>query len=258
MNVYRKMNDLKPEQLLCRRDFVTTEVFPSKECSKDFSILEASGRADLFALLEEEFPHARVEQLQEQKIDGQKGEPFDYIAAAGFKYIPCDRENETLFSQLLARLKPGGVISAAVCGFSGYYGLVMLGSIVETLSRDKTAGEGVKIAEAVLRELPPTHPVFETGQEDFLQRLKSGDETAFEDLMTLTRSIPHIDGLYSVSTLMEAIPRWGGQFIRWVSPPSYDPSSTLERINDLPEPRRSIVFELVTASPPDHYFLLGK
>lgn len=252
------MNDIKPEQLLCRRDFVTAEVFPSKDCSKDFSILEAGGRADLFALLKNEFPHARVEQLPEPKIEEFKGEKFDYIAAAGFKYILCDSKSETRFPQLLAMLKPGGVISAAVCGFSGYYGLVMLGSIVKTLSRDKNVKEGVKIAEAVLNELPSTHPVFETGQEDFLQRLKSSDETAFEDLMTLTGSFPHIDGLFSVSTLFEAIPRWGGQFIRWVVPAAYSPPSTLEKISNLPEPRRSITAELVTASPPDHYFLLGK
>lgn len=252
------MKDIKPEQLLCRRHFITAEVFPSKDCSKDFSILEVSGRSDLFTLLNEEFPHARVEQLQEQKIDGQKGEKFDYITAAGFKYIPFDSQNETLFPRLLAELKPGGVISAALCGFSGYYGLVMLGTVIKTLAQNKNIKEGLKIAEAVLNELPPSHPVFETGRECFLERLKSHDETAFKDLMTLTGSIGHIDALYSVSKLMEAIPRWGGQFIRWVFPDTYVPPSTLTRLTGLPEPRRSITAELVTASPPVHYFLFGK
>jgi len=297
------MKDLEPEQLLCQRAFLSAEVFPSKDCSKDFSILEASGRADLFTLLNEEFPHARVEQLKEQKIGGcprtrkksrmwnsgehkvrpykgfpgsrrgepcvhptfsdslldeQNGETFDYIAAAGFKYIPYDRTGDSLFPQLLALLKPGGVIAAAVCGFSGYYGLVMLGSIVETLSRDKEIREGVRIAEAVLNELPSTHPVFETGNEVFLQRLKSRDETAFKDLMTLAGSIGHIDRLFSVSKLMESIPRWGGRFIRWVFPNAYDPPSHLGRLTDLPEPRRSITAELVAASPPEHYFLFGR
>jgi len=113
------VNGQPPERLTCRRDFVKT-VIPGiiREGSR---ILEISGREDLFSLLKKEFPDADVEQmdiearLTENAVKtSDEIESFDYIAAAGLKYIRCD--SYRLFRQLLDLLKPGGVISAVVPG----------------------------------------------------------------------------------------------------------------------------------------------
>ncbi len=251
------VNGQRPERLICRKDFVET-VIPgiNQEGSR---ILEISGRGDLFSLLKKEFPKADIKQIDIEarltentvkKFD--EIEPFDYIAAAGLKYIRCD--SHRLFRQLLDLLKPGGVISAVVLGFSGYYGLAMLASVIRKLTGGRNLKEIISIAQAVIAQLPPSHPAFE--QETFMERLMACDEEAFKELLTLSE-----DKLYTVSRLLESIPQWGGKFIGWAFPLLYNPSQEIDdpeiiqHLNDLPEPRRSISAELVNASPPEHYFL---
>ena len=251
------VNGQPPERLTCRRDFVKT-VIPGiiREGSR---ILEISGREDLFSLLKKEFPDADVEQmdiearLTENAVKtSDEIESFDYIAAAGLKYIRCD--SYRLFRQLLDLLKPGGVISAVVPGFSGYYGVAMLASVIRKLTGDRDLKEIIPIARAVIAQLPPTHPAFE--QERFMERLKDCDERAFKELLVISE-----DKLYTVSRLLESIPQWGGTFMGWAFPLLYNPSQEIDdpgiiqHLNDLPEPQRSAAAELVNASPPEHYFL---
>ncbi|MCP5105798.1 MAG: class I SAM-dependent methyltransferase, partial [bacterium] len=246
------MNE-KPGQLVCLADFVKTEVFPSKTGWKDFSILEASGREGLLSLLKKEFPEAAVESRREGKPAGNR--TFDYIVASGLKYLPDSDRTDRLFRELIRRLKPRGKIAARVCGFPGYQGLVMLGSIISRLSQGKSPGYTLKIGEAVIARLPAGHPVFRVGDgelEAFVQRLKSRDEQAFKELLELSGSIGNVDRLFTVSRLMVAVERWGGHFARWVLPRIYEPSSPekiLRRLESLPPPRRSIVSSLLTASP---------
>jgi len=233
-----------------------------------FRVLEAGGRDDLFERLKKEFPEAEVMRQKEgQQAPAAEG-VFDYINAVGIKYLPCGEETDRLFRELAALLKPGGVMSVHVCSFSGYYGAVMLGAIIRRLSRGQNPDVTLKIARAVIRELPETHPAFAC------ENLKPRDETAVKELLDLSEAIDDVDKLYTVSKLMDAIPRWMGQgrgrFLRWVFPPLYDPTSRFEswfesngrgmlrRLNALPEPRRSIAAELLTASPPGHYFLVRK
>ncbi len=259
------MDKHRIEEMTCLREFVTAAIFPAGMTSaigERFRLMEAGGRDDLFELLKREFPEAEVVQ-QKQGKPVEKG-IFDCIAAVGLRYLPCSEETDRLFRELVAGLKPCGVLSAHVCGFSGYYGSVMLGAIIRQLSRGKNPAAIVKIARAVIQELPETHPAF------VCEILKSRDETAVKELLDLSTSIDHVDKLYTVSKLMDAIPRWGGRFLRWVFPPLYDPISRFEswldsieysmprRLCALPEPRRSIAVELLTASPPVHYFLVQK
>lgn len=260
--------------MTCSRDFVTAALFSSATTGSigakggGFRVLEAGGRDDLFERLKREFPEAEVmrqkEGLQAPAAEGV----FNYINAAGIKYLSCGEKTDRLFRELAVLLKPGGVMSAHVCSFSGYYGAVMLGDIIRRLSRGQNPVDTVKIARAVIRELPETHPAFSC------ESLKPRDETAVKELLDLSEAIDHVDKLYTVSKLMDAIPRWMGQgrgrFLRWVFPPLYDPTSPFEswfesigpgmprRLNALPEPRRSIAAELLTASPPGHYFLVQK
>lgn len=249
------MNPLNADRSVCRKEFVIA-AFPSQKNWDNFHILEAGGRDDLFSLLKQEFRGTEIVRNTLQEEENEEEKKFDYIVALGKKYIPCDTESENPYPRLLARLKPGGILAGAVCGFSGYYGLLMLGSVIETLSKNKALKESLEITEAVITQLPPNHPVLETGREDFVRRLKTGDETAFNDLMDLTRSIRHIDRLFTVSKLFDAFPRWGGRFYRWVFPENYAPSTLVDPFRDLPEPRRAVVAECISASPPDHYFLL--
>lgn len=263
------MNKQQIEELTCLRDFVTDVVFPAGITGAKgggFRVLEIGGRDDLFELLKKEFPEAEVVRQKEGR-PADKG-LFDYIAAAGIKYLPCGEETDRLFRELAALLKPGGVMAAHVCSFSGYYGAVMLGAIIRRLSRGQNPVDTAKIARAVIRELPETHPAFAR------ENLKPRDETAVKELLDLSAAIDHVDKLYTVSKLMDAIPRWmgrgRGRFLRWVFPPLYDPISRFEswfesngrgmlrRLDALPEPRRSIAAELLTASPPGHYFLVQK
>lgn len=265
------MNKKQIEEMTCSRDFVTAALFSSATTGSigeigakggGFRVLEAGGRDDLFELLKKEFPKAGVMQRKEGEAL-EKG-TFDYVAAVGLKYLPCGDGTDRLFRELIALLKPGGVLSAHVCGFSGYYGAVMLGDIIRRLSRGENPAAALKIARAVIRELPETHPAFSR------EIIKPRDETAVKELLALSEAIDHVDKLFTVSRLMEAIPRWGGRFLRWVFPPLYDPTSRFESwfksnehgmlqvLNNLPEPRRSIAAELLTASPPGHYFLVQK
>lgn len=233
------------ETLTCLREFmlpVLSRRRPTLSIPK--RIGEVSGRKNLFVLLEKEFPEAEVTQYQDGKI-GEK-ETFDYIVASGLKYLPDDSFTDKRFRELIARLKPGGVISVRLCGFSGYYGLVMLGTVIRTFSKGKPAVETAEIAEAVTAELPPSHPAFEFKRE------------ALAELPELSASIDHVDKLFTVSKLLAAVSRWGGDFIQWVSPQLYSPLREMGRLNTLPEPRRSITAEWVNASPPEHYFLVGK
>jgi hypothetical protein len=258
------MNKKQIEEMTCSRDFVTAAIFPAGmigeigAISSGFRILEVGGRDDLFELLKRELPQVSVVRQKEGE-PGEKGF-FDYIAAVGLKYLPCGEETDRFFRELVALLKPGGVMSAHVCSFSGYYGVVMLGAIIRQLSRGQNLAATLKIAQAIIQELPETHPAFAC------EILKSHVEISVKELLELSTAIADVDKLYTVSKLMEAIPRWGGRFLRWVFPPLYDPTSRfqsnghglLRRLNALPEPRRSIAAELLTASPPGHYFLVQK
>lgn len=255
------MNNKLLEENLCLEEFVVDALFPGGMpggIKEGFRILEAAGRDDLFKLLQKEFPAAVVEQRKQ-------GQPvaegvFDYITAAGIKYLACTEETHRLFRELTAGLKPGGIISTRVCGFSGYYGLVMLGAVIRRLSRGKNPAETLKIAEAVTREIPTTHPAFDSGQ------LNPREKTTLKELLEISAAVPHLDNLFTVSKLLDTIPRWGGRFTRWAFPRQYDPGSTFEsgdpiisrRLNTLPEPGRSAVTELITAFPPEHYFLMRK
>ena len=149
-------------------------------------------------------------------------ETFDYIAVKGLKYIGCD--SFRLFPQLLNLLKPEGVISAVVLGFSGYYGLAMLGTIIQKPSWGRDLKEAISIAKVVIAQFPHTHPAFK--QETLMESLKSRDEKAFNELLTISK-----DKIYTVSRLMESIPKWGGMFLGWVFPRIYDPSQQMETDN---------------------------
>ncbi len=239
------MNDRNLETLTCLREFmlpVLSRRIPT--LSHPMRIWEVSGRHDLFVLLKKEFPEAEVRQCQDGKIGDN--ETFDYIVASGLKYLPDDGHTDQRFRELIGRLSPGGVISVRLCGFCGYYGPVMAGAVIRTFSKGKPAAETAEIAEAVMAELPSSHPAFE---------YKPG---ALEELLELFASIDHVEKLFTVSKLLAAVSRWGGEFIQWVSPRLYSPLPVIEPLNTLPEPRRSITAELVNASPPEHYFLVGK
>lgn len=252
------------EEMTCRKDFVAAALFPSGmigEIGEGFRILEAAGRNDLFELLKKEFPGASVDSVAQQKKEKpwEKG-IYDYIEAAGLTYLPCSEETDRLFRDWIDLLKPCGVMSVHVCSFSGYYGAVMLGAAIRRLSCGKNPADIVKIARAVITELPNTHPVF--ANEIF----KSRDEIAVKELLDLSAVIDHVDKLYTVSKLQESIPRWGGRFIQWVLPELYDPIKwfkTLEppilrHLNALPDQKRAVAAELLTASPTEHYFLIQK
>ena len=206
------MDPLSADRFICKKDFITNTVFPSKSKWKDFQILEVGGRNDLFNLLKQEFHQIGIEQNIRQEIKTGENMKFDYIVAVGMKYIPCDKESENPFKRLLSQLKPGGVIIGAVYSFSGYYGLLMLGSIIETISRNKPIDQCLQITRTVIEQLPQNHPFFENSHEEVIRHLKAGDESAFNELMLLTRSIKHIDRLFTVSKLLDAIPGWGGRF----------------------------------------------
>lgn len=261
--------------MTCSRDFVTAALFSSATTGSigaigakggGFRVLEAGGRDDLYELLKREFPEAEIVRQKEGRPADK--DLFDYIAAVGLKYLPCGEETDRLFRELAALLKPGGVMSVHVCGFSGYYGAVMLGAVIRRLSHGQNPGLAVKIARAVIRQLPGNHPAFAC------EILKHRDETAVKELLELSEAIDDVDKLYTVSKLMAAVPRWmgrgRGRFLRWVFPPLYEPTSRFEscfasdergmlsRLDALPEPRRSIAAELLTASPTDHYFLVQK
>jgi hypothetical protein len=271
------MNKQQIEEMTCSRDFVAPVLFPAGAVGEieamgaigavgtidsGFRVLEAAGRDDLFERLKKEFPEAEV--LQQKEGQAEADGFFDYINAAGIKYPGCGEETDQLFKGLLSRLTPAGVMSAHVCGFSGYYGLVMLGAGIRRLSRGENQEETLKIARAIIDQLPQNHPAFSG------EILKCRDEAALKELLELSSAIDDVDKLFTVSKLMEAIPQWGGRFMRWVFPSLYEPTERftswfqpnehrmLRAIENLSEPRRSIACELLTASPSGHYFLAQK
>ncbi|MCU0287594.1 MAG: hypothetical protein MUF15_14520 [Acidobacteria bacterium] len=260
------MNKQQIEERTCREVFVKDVMKNAGMTEKigaiagGFNILEVGGRDDLFELLKREFPGARVEQLKEGKLFEKKS--FDYIAAAGLKYLPFGEETDLQFQEWLSYLKPHGLMSAHVCGYSGYYGAAMLGRIIYQLSPGKTAVQAgiIKIAQAVIRELPGNHPVFSS------EIFKLPEEIAIKELLEFSSSIDHEDKLYTVSKLLDSVTRWNGCFLQWVCPSLYNPPEVCQsfattirrRLDSLPFIQRAISSELLTASPPGHYFIIKK
>ncbi len=243
------------EELACLKYFVEAVVPVSPGRKENFRILEAAGREDLGRFLRQQHPEAEVVLFNENEEYGAGA--FDYIMSAGAVY---DRIGPAeLFPRWCGMLKDGGVCTGWVPGHAGYYGLVMLAGVVETLAAGKDFAYKRKITRALLEELPANHPAFL--REDFIRLLKKGEERAYKELFLL-----RAEHVFTVSRLLESIPTWGGSFAGWMAPAAYDANAAgkigdpgiMARLKELPESSRASVSELVTATPPEHFFLVKK
>jgi len=193
----------------------------------------------------------------------QESEAFDYIAAAGIKSAAVDVDICRLLNRLISLLKPGGIIAGGVYGYAGYYGLDMLGTIVKHFSADiknidgKNFTKMKKIIGSVIQQLPKDHPAYH--RKTFMERLGRGDKPTIKELLNISPG-----KIFTVSGLLECIEENGGRFIDWVVPNFYDPAGYVDKkeaaakLENLKESRRWQVAELVNASPPEHYFFLGR
>lgn len=252
------------EHIAALRGFIHPVLFPFKTSWKDQRILYIGGVGEVLHFLERQFPEAAVTQLDvEAVISGENHlQTFDYIAAPGLKSALHDIPRR--LAALLSLLKPGGVISAAVYGYAGYYGLEMLSRIIKNLTKDikdifdnKNFAGLFRVGKAVITQLPSNHPAFQ--REASMGKLEKGDKKAFKELLNLSG-----DKIFTVSRLLECIDRSGGRLVDWVLPELYDPaqvagnSEIAEKLAALPEPRRWKAAELINARPAEHYFFLAK
>ncbi len=234
-------------------------------------ILVITPKSHLLPQLERVFPGSPVRlETQETILQAPPNlipdpERYDYIDAAGEAPYPCDPGE--LYGALVNLLGPGGVISCGVYGESRYYGLLMLAQIVAKIAppdyqtkcwnsnSQKIKKEMAQSIGLVISALPENHPAFD--QKDFIQRLIKGEHDALERLMTLEPS-----KLFTASALLEAVPRWGGEWVKWLCPREDNRLEKVgggdiwERLRKLPEPAHRIALELVTAAPREHFFLM--
>ncbi|MCP4156074.1 MAG: hypothetical protein GY757_50610 [bacterium] len=218
----------------------------------DDGVAVEEGERRAFFLLRKNFPGAEVVRLDPgREIEDASVGVFDYIVVPDGRAM-C-REPGILYGALTKRLKPHGILAGDVYGYCGHFGAALLSSIIGRLGGANLRGSNGRVVnfdliEAILGELPGNHPAFDN--KEFIQGLKNRDERVLNELLDIST-----DNIYTVSKLMAEIPRWGGLFKGWVHPGLYE--ADFGFIKELPEPRRSIVSELVTASPPVHYFLMG-
>lgn len=260
------LENLNIEHLTVLKDFVQPVLFPFKTNWKDQRILYLGEKEALFHLLESQFPEAVVQRLDIDTVISHRQEEsgvFDYIAAAEIKSAAVDVDICRLLDHLIFLLKPGGIIACGVYGYAGYYGLDMLSTIVKHFSADikniddKNFPKMKRIISSVINQLPKNHPVYH--RKTFMERLSRGDKAAIRELVNISPG-----KIFSVSGLLECIEQNGGRFIDWVVPKFYDPAQYVdkkevaEKLEKLKEPQRWQVAELVNASPPEHYFFLGR
>lgn len=260
------LENLDMEHITVLKDFVQPVLFPFKTNWKDQRILYVGENEEILHLLESQFPEAVVQRLDiDTVISDQQQESgvFDYIAAAGIKSAAADVDIYQLLKRLISLLKPGGVISGGVYGYTGYYGLDMLSTIVKHFAADiknidgKNFAKMKKIMGSVIEQLPKNHPAYH--RKTFMERLARGDKAAIRELVNISPG-----KIFTVSGLLECIKQNGGKFIDWVVPGFYDPAQYVdkkevtEKLEKLKEPQRWQVAELVNASPPEHYFFLGR
>jgi hypothetical protein len=260
------LEDLNIDHITVLKDFVQPVLFPFKTDWKDQRILYVGENEAIFNLLESQFPDAVLQRLDiDMVISDRQSESraFDYIAAAGIKSAAVDVDICRLLNRLISWLRPGGVIVGSVYGYAGYYGLDMLGTIVKYFSAGIKDIDGKnfprmkKIVSSVLGQLPGNHPAYR--RETFMERLTRGDRLAIKELLNLSSG-----KIFTVTRLLEGIEQNGGRFIDWVVPGFYDPArfvekkEVAEKLRKLKEPRSWQVAELINASPPEHYFFIGK
>ncbi|MGD2085218.1 MAG: hypothetical protein PVH61_03445 [Candidatus Aminicenantes bacterium] len=260
------LENLNIEHLTVLKDFIQPVLFPFKTTWKDQRILYVGENEKTLHLLESQFPKAAVQKLDIDTVISHRKEEFglfEYIAAAEIKSAAVDVDICRLLNRLISLLKPGGVIAGGVYGYAGYYGLEMLGTIVKQFSTDIKNIDGKNFAKmkrmisSVIDQLPKNHPVYH--RKTFIERLSRGDKAAIRELVNISPG-----KIFSVSGLLEYIEQNGGRFIDWVVPKFYDPAQYVdkkevaEKLEKLKEPQRWQVAELVNASPPEHYFFLGR
>jgi len=260
------LEDLDMEYITALKDFVHPVLFPFKTNWKNQRILYVGENEAMFHFLESQFPEALVQKLASDTVishQQQKVRTFDYIAAVGIKSAAVNVDMCRLLNRLISWLKPGGVIACGVYGYAGYYGLDMLGTIVKHFSADIKDIEGKnfarikKIVSSVIHQLPKNHPAYH--RETFMERLGRGDKPTIIELLNISPG-----KIFTVSRLLECIEQNGGRFIDWVVPGFYDPARYVEKkeiaekLAKLEEPQCWQVAELVNASPPVHYFFLGR
>ena len=260
------LENLNIEHITGLKDFVQPVLFPFKTNWEDRRILYVGENEETLHLLESQFPGAVVQQLDIDALISdhqQQSEAFDYVVASGIKSAAVDVDICRLLNRLISLLKPGGVIAGGVYGYAGYYGLEMLGTIVKHFASDiknidgKNFTKMEKIIGSVIHQLPKNHPAYH--RKTFMERLGRGDKPTIKELVNISPG-----KIFTVSGLLECIEQNGGRFIDWVVPNFYDPARYVDKkeaaakLENLKEPRRWQVAELVNASPPEHYFFLGR
>ncbi len=260
------LENLHIEYITGLKDFIQPVLFPFKTNWKNQRILYVGEKEAMFHLLESQFPGAVVQRLDFDTIithRQQESGTFDYIAAAGIKSADGNADICRLLKRLISLLKPGGVIAGGVYGYAGYYGLDMLGTIVKHFSAGikDIAGKNFtrmkRIIGSVIDQLPKNHPAYH--RKTFMERLDRGDKSTITELVNISPG-----KIFTVSRLLECIEQNGGRFIDWVVPGFYHPAryvekkEVVEKLEKLKEPQRWQVAELVNASPPEHYFFLGR
>lgn len=260
------LENLNIEHLAGLKDFIQPVLFPFKTNWKDQRILYVGEKEAMFHLMESQFAEAVVQRLDIDAVISdrqQESEAFDYIAAAEIKSAAVDVDICQLLNRLISLLKPGGVIAGGVYGYAGYYGLDMLSTIVKHFAADiknidgKNFARMKRIISTVIDQLPKNHPAYH--RKTFMECLGRGDKHAIKELVNISPG-----KIFSVSRLLECIEEIGGRFIDWVIPKFYDPvryvetKEVVEKLEKLKEPQRWQVAELVNASPPEHYFFLGR
>jgi hypothetical protein len=226
-----------------------------------------SESADDFQILGREFPGTQIrrvelETLLEGDVDSLPG-TYDYIHLAQEE---CRAAADRVFQrlpQVLSLLNDGGIVFASVYGYTGYYGLSMLATIVRKYTADLDLAEKKNLSKVsgaagiIVSRLPGNHPARRS--KEFLELVERGDKQALARLLSISSAT-----VFTVSRLLETVFRSGGRFLGWLSPPLYEPVRFIEDaassavLDELPEPRSWEAAEMINAAPPEHSFFIAR
>ena len=216
------------------------------------------------------FPQAQIEHMTMACFLETGETSIEASSHKRYRYILLEPEESKIYgfrlldktSSLLSLLTEDGFMQLTLYGYSGYYGISMVASIVDSLIRDIEDLENSKefnkvkgVVKAVIEGLPKNHPAFT--QKQFIHQLEQGHHQSIKILLSI---LP--ENVFTVSRVMDNLREKKVCFKGWGNPqhyrvePQFDEDILDNRFSQLLPPRSWEAAEMINAAPPEHTFFI--